>query len=638
MDVRKKVRLSDKFIRFSIGAKLVTIITILVLVSLGTITFLVSYMVSKDLEIAAEENNFEINRRSSAETEHTLANVRSNAQILIQVINSAGVNSRLSEQAEEFFFEENKQIAALVFQTSDNNVEFLINESFFYLKDIDASLVNSYYAKNSDYYQRAVFGESSFLNAYSHFSMHLLALFFPLPGRQASPGRESAGHESANAVFILFSPEYLNDNLSSGMNQSYLINNNGDILIHPDFEMVRTSANISGREDVRMIRESAIRSRQDLHEINGVKYYIAFTKLNIGASIVITSIEYKKIFEMINTTTRRNLLLTAAVVFISILFIWFFSKTISSALKILSNAARKIEGGDFELDLKPRSRDEIGFLTTSFQRMSQALSIFGRFTNREIAVKAMRGEIKPGGLPKHATIFFSDIRGFTEKSEIFTKNFGKGASDKIIFWLNEYFTQMVNCVEKTNGVVDKFIGDAVMAHWGTAYTAGSPAKDAFNGVKAALMMRKALVMLNKKRMPDDPGDPPIKIGCGINSGIVTAGQLGSELRMEYTVIGDPVNLASRIEALNKPLGTDILISESTWNLIKYFFITEEMPSVTVKGKEKPVRIFAVVNHVSVTSGPRTLAEVRELLGIKPPDISKVDTNAEEKKYKIGANA
>jgi len=627
--MRKKNRLSDKFIRFSIGAKLVTIITILVLVSLGTITFLVSYMVSQDLEISAEENNFEINRRSSADTEHTLANVRSNAQILINVLNTVGVDSQLSEQTEKFFFEENKQIAALVFQTPNNDAKFLINENFFYSRDLEPSLVNSYYANNIEYYQKAAFGESAFLNAYKHFSMHLLALFFPL---------QSQSTDGTNAVFILFSPEYLNDNLSSGINQSYLINNNGDILIHPDFQMVSTAANISDREDIRTIRESALRNRQDLHEINGVKYFVAFTKLNVGASIVITSIEYKKIFEAINITTRRNLYLTAAVVFLSIMFIWFFSKTISTALKILSNAARKIEGGDFELDLKPKSRDEIGFLTTSFQRMSKALSVFGRFTNREIAIKAMRGEIKPGGLPKHATIFFSDIRGFTEKSEIFTKEFGRDASDKIIFWLNEYFTQMVNCVEKTNGVVDKFIGDAVMAHWGTAYTAGSPAKDAFNCVKAALMMRKALVLLNKKRIPNDPGDPPIKIGCGINSGIVTAGQLGSDVRMEYTVIGDPVNLASRIEALNKPLGTDILISENTWNLVKYFFITEEMPSVTVKGKEKPVRLFAVVNHVSVTSGPRTLAEVRELLGIQPPDVSKVDINAEEKKYKIGASA
>ena len=179
--MREKASVSDKFIRFSIGAKLVTIITILVLVSLGTITFLVSFMVRKDLIVTADENNFEINKRSSADTEHTLANVRSNAQILINVISFAGVDSGLSKQTEAFFFEENKQIAALVFKTSDDNVKYLINESFFYSKDIDSSLVNSYYEKNSDYYQRAVLGESSFLNAYKHFSMHLLALFFPLP-------------------------------------------------------------------------------------------------------------------------------------------------------------------------------------------------------------------------------------------------------------------------------------------------------------------------------------------------------------------------------------------------------------------------------------------------------------------------
>jgi len=149
-----KTRLSDKFIRFSIGAKLVTIITILVLVSLGTITFLVSFMVSQDLEISAEDNNFEINRRSSAEVEHTLTNVLANAKILIKVMNSMGMNNRLLEQTEEFFFEENKQIAAIVFQTSDNNAKFLINEGFFYSKDIDSSLVNSYYTKNIEYYQK----------------------------------------------------------------------------------------------------------------------------------------------------------------------------------------------------------------------------------------------------------------------------------------------------------------------------------------------------------------------------------------------------------------------------------------------------------------------------------------------------
>jgi adenylate cyclase len=367
----------------------------------------------------------------------------------------------------------------------------------------------------------------------------------------------------------------------------------------------------------------------------GVRYFGAFTKLNTGGATVITSIEYDKVFEGIAATTRRNIYLTAAVLFISIMLIWFFAKSISVPLKSLAKAAHTIEGGAFEIDLQPKGHDEVGVLTSSFQKMCSALGIFGRFTNRDIAVRAMRGEIKPGGLPKNGTVFFSDIRGFTSKSETFTKTYGDEASDRIVHWLNEYLTRMVECVEKTNGVVDKFIGDAVMAHWGTAYTAGSPRQDACNCVMAALMMRKALYEMNKSRKHDDPGNPAIQIGCGINSGTVTAGQIGSDLRMEYTVIGDPVNLASRIEALNKPLGTDILISEDTWHLVGNKFITEEMPSVSVKGKEKPVRIFAVVNFFGLDTGPQSLADVRKMLGIKAPDMSRVDINADEKKYKIG---
>ena len=625
--------MGGEFIRFSIGAKLVTIITILILISLGTITFLVSYFVRQDLELSAEDNNLEVNRRSAAEVEYTLTGVRSASQVLIQMISAAGVDSELSKKAADYFFDQNRQIAALLFPAEGRMDYLIVNKSFFLSRDIELTLADSYYETAQQTYTRASAGESVFLNAAPHFSIHLLALFFPM--------------SEGGAVSILFSPENLNDSFNSDVNQTFMINGDGEILIHPDFTdadllnnsdftMVRASTNIAGRDYIRRIRENTVRNSQFLHEDEDVKYFFAFTKINTGSSIIITRVEYDRLFEEINATTRRNLYLTAAVLFLSIMFIWFFSKSISSELKILSNAAQKIESGIFEMDLKPKSRDEIGYLTSSFQRMSRALAIFGRFTNREIAVKAMRREIKPGGLPKHGTIFFSDIRGFTEKSENFTKEFGREAPDKIVFWLNHYLTRMIECVEKTNGAVDKFIGDAVMAHWGTAYSAGSPAKDAFNCVKAALMMRKALVIMNKSRRSNDPGNPPICIGCGINTGVVTAGQIGCDIRMEYTVIGDPVNLASRIESLNKPLGTDILISEDTWKLVKYFFITEEMPPVTVKGKEKPVRIFAVVNHISVTSGPKTLAEVRNLLGITPPDISKVDINAEEKKYKIGS--
>ena len=454
------------------------------------------------------------------------------------------------------------------------------------------------------------------------FGSPVLALIFPW---------QETGEENAAVVF--FSSNSLTETFATGTNLSYMINNNGDYLVHADYELIRSVVNAASSPFIISMLESPSSNLQTLYrDTDGQRYFGAYREIWANAAVV-TIIPYNIVFEGIAATTRRNIFLTGAVLFLSIIFIWFFSKTVSVPLKALAAAAAQIEGGNFELHLKPKTKDEVGYLTKSFQKMSGALGIFGRFTNREIAVRAMRGEIKPGGLPKHATIFFSDIRGFTEKSENFTKAFGDGASDKIVFWLNEYFTRMVDCVEKTGGVVDKFIGDAVMAHWGTAYSAGSPEEDAFNGVRASIMMREALLELNNKRETGDIGSPSIQIGCGLNSGIVTAGQLGSEQRMEYTVIGDPVNLASRTEALNKPLGTDILITEDTYNLTGDRFITEEMPSVTVKGKEKPVRIFAVVN-LKEAQGPQTLAELRNLLGIQPPDTN-VDLDSEEKKYKIG---
>ena len=676
MSIENKRRDTDK-INFSIGAKLVTIISFIVIISLGSITALVSWLVQTDLRITAEENNLETNRRSAMEAETLLANVRSNSRVLIQTITALGSQSGAVQETADFFFAENSQIAAVFFVNSGSQEQFFVNRRFFSSMNIDEALAQSYFNSQRAPMGRAVRGETLLQNAAPFFSRSILALFFPW---------QSGSGASMGVGGVLFSSETLNNNFGFGTNKSFMINSGGDVLSHADFSFLRDGINISNQDFVRIFLDSPEISRQMLlHTSFGVfqsmanevdrgiitfvwqkikpvvqpvldgiagflrnsggikeksagepRQFMAYTKLNTAGVVVITSIEYDKVFEGVAATTRRNIYLTVAVLCISIILVLLFSKTISVPLKSLAAAAQQIEVGVFDMQLQSMNRrDEIGVLTSSFQKMCSALNIFGRFTNKEIAVKAMRGEIKPGGLPKHGTVFFSDIRSFTAKSEIFTNVFGDEASDKIVHWLNHYFTHMVECVEKTNGVVDKFIGDAVMAHWGTAYTAGSPAKDAFNCVKAALMMRKALYYLNQKRKPDDMGDPPISIGAGINTGIVTAGQLGSDLRMEYTVIGDPVNLASRIESLNKPLGTDILISEDTWRFVKDHFITEEMPSVTVKGKEKPVRLFAVVNHVAVTTGPKTLAEVRDMLGIKPPDVSKADVNAEEKKYQIG---
>jgi len=594
----KKQEFNYKYIKVSIGAKFVTVITVLILISFGAVIFLVSKFVRQDFETSVQVNNVELNRRVSAEVEQTFEKVIAGSHILIQIINAAGADSALAKQAADFFFEQNNNIAALVFYASAGEKSILINSSFFFSWDVDASLADSYFDEehtaSGAAFLRAAAGEPVFLNAASFFSTHLLALFFPL---------------KEDEVFsVLYYPGNLSDSFNSQVNRSFIVNNEGDILIQND--------NITVDKDyISRICENPMFSGQDVYEKEGVKYFAAYKKLISGACIAVTAVEYGKILEGINKAVRFSLLITAVLLFLSVLIVSNLSKSISVSLKALANAAHKIEGGNFEINLASKSRDEIGYLTQSFLRMSKSLGIYRQFTNREVALKKIRGEINTDNMEKNATLFFLGIRGFTKKLENFTDVFGRDAPDKIVSWLNDYFTQISACIEKTNGMVDKFIGDTVMAHWGAASTAGTPAKDAFNCVKAALMTRKALVLMNRNRRPDNPLDSPIHAGCGIDTGIVTAGQTGTNLHKEYTVLGSHVKLASEIESMNKKLGTDILITENTWNLVRYFFKTEEMPPLTGKGNEKPVRIFAVINHVSVTTGPKTLADVRQLLGI-----------------------
>ena len=616
-------------IAYPIGAKLIIIITVLLLLSLGAITLLVSALVSQDVRITAEDNNFTVNRRSATEAENILSTIRANTLILLDTLSAIGNSPALAQDIGNFFFEGNSDIAFVGSARNSASGVYvsrrLANQRFFLANELESSTASDFILARAGEVRRSIAGETLLLNASPAFGVPTLCLLIP---------RQEAGEPEAVAVF--FSSNPITESFAGGANLSYMVNDAGDYLVHADSELIRAGAGAAASPMVAMMLESTVQGRQSLYEdADGTQHFGAYRRLSLVNAAVITTIPYDVVFEGIAATTRRNIYLTGAVLFLAVLFVWFFSKSVSVPLKTLAAAAQQIEGGNFELDLKPKTRDEVGYLSNSFQRMSNALGIFGRFTNKEIALRAMRGEIKPGGLPRHATVFFSDIRNFTQKSENFTTMFGDQASDRIVAWLNFYFTRMVECVEKTNGVVDKFIGDAVMAHWGTAYTAGSPEKDAYNSIVCALMMRSALQQMNRDRRAEDASNPPIRIGCSINSGIVTAGQLGSEQRMDYTVIGDPVNLASRIEALNKPLATDILISEETWKLAGERFLCEEMPSFTIRGKEKPVRVFAVIN-LRDAKGPQTLAEVRKILGVEAPDMALVDVEAEEQKYKIGA--
>jgi class 3 adenylate cyclase len=216
---------------------------------------------------------------------------------------------------------------------------------------------------------------------------------------------------------------------------------------------------------------------------------------------------------------------------------------------------------------------------------AQVMDIFSRFVSADVAKEMWdrRGQSSLVGENHTVTIVFTDIRNFTTLSEA-------EASNIVVEWLNDYFARMNEIVERHGGHINKYIGDGLMIVFGAPVNRGDAAE-------ARAAVECGLEMLDEvERMNDDwkgSGRPVVKIGCGIHTGMATCGVVGAERRLEYTVIGDTVNLSARLESTTKELGVTILISESTATLVENYYDVRPMGEVKVKGKTQNTTVFTV---------------------------------------------
>ena len=683
-------------VKFSIGLKLIFIISVIVIASLGTVTFLVSYFMSAELQVTTEENNFNTTMKTATTVENELSSIRSSVFLMLDMLNAAGSSGVLMRQTSAYFFERNQNIAAVVIPGNRN----LVNNRFFVSNEIETTLVDDFISAHADEISRSESGESFVLNAAPLFGLPVLVMF--------NPWREGGLNETA---IIFFTSNLLSDTFGTGSaSVSFMINHNGDLLVHSDFELTKAGASMAKFPLVQQMRANNDENRQVLFVgDDGKEYFGSYCKISTADIGVLTTIEKETALKSVTNQTQLNIYLAIAVLFIAILFIFFYSKTLSKPLSLLTDVADEINQGNFETELfeklNSKRGDEIGVLFESTKNEQNILNTVSKLTNKGVAKAIVRKEINFEPHLKDVTIFFSDIRGFTAISDGFNKRFGKDSPREIIGFLNDYMSRMVNCITLTGGNVDKFEGDAVMAVWGVLrddsleyeeMPDGNPLKkelkekherhvkaDAINAIRGTIAMRYALMEYNKEaeaftkaheKEPLAKYKPHIRIGCGLNSGRATVGFMGSYDKMEFTSIGDAVNLASRTESSNKPCGTDVLITEDTYNLLKYDFIKSEFNNFTIKEENKKDEIivevipvtfevkgkgkqhfYGVVNMPQFDieaffkagdpnfvldpdcaksvgpEGPKTLEEVRRLLGIATPDFGGVNLDAEENK-------
>lgn len=612
-----------KKIFLPISLKLVTMIFSIVLVSLLAVTIAATYFFRNDNKIRAMEDTLNYSTLIAGKVNSDLNSILEKGKLAALILQGGGSAGDVKGFAEMIFASDPDMIfAGIMKKNNPGSLRFMHNSGYFLKRGITADF-KAVIKAEYEVISRSFAGEDILFNPSFYFNEPVIGLSLPYD------------RGISNTVIIIFysMDKILGSISTGGVIDSFIISGKGDVIAHRDPDIVKSKTSYESMPIVRMMMTNPNPNAQtSFKDDSGVSFLGAFSRTGFSDAAVISMVNEDIAFAMVYKIQKIVMWLTGIVLAISFLINFFFSRSLSEPISRLTHASDEIKKGHYDIEISSESRDEIGILTDSFQDMARGLAereniktAFGKFVNKQIAELVMKKEVKLGGERKDVVVFFSDIRSFTEMAETLEP-------EEVVEFLNQYMTRMVRCITRSKGIVDKYIGDAIMAVWGAPVSTGN---DAFYAINAALMMRNELIEFNRERY--EKGKDNIHIGCGIHCGPVLSGQIGSEDRMEYTVIGDTVNIASRIEALNKAFATDILITEETAQRVTGIFKLEPMQRIKVKGKSEPMQIYAVLGRKADHDTPGNTVELRKLIGTEgllKQKAGNYGASVKEEKYEV----
>ena len=358
---------------------------------------------------------------------------------------------------------------------------------------------------------------------------------------------------------------------------------------HMTFRQFQIEAQEGTPRSQKIVRETLLREK-DTVDIEIGKTIDILNKLTQDTAIQAKAEEKR--------ATTLNWIVTAIATMLGLIFAGFVTRSLVDPVKRLLGGTQAVEAGNLEVEILVRTHDELATLATSFNHMVVGLrekerirATFGQYVDPRIVKSLLENRIPTdSGERQVMTVFFSDLQDFTRLCEGLTP-------DAAVRFLNRYFSLMSEVIRGQQGIVDKYIGDSVMAFWGPPFT--DPADHARLGCIAALE-QLARMEAFRAWLPEmfgtRQGLPEVNVRMGIASGEVTVGNIGSETSRGYTVIGDIVNLASRLEQANKFYGTSILVSEGTRDLAGEMLAFREIDSLRVVGKQEPVRVYELLGY------------------------------------------
>ena len=295
-----------------------------------------------------------------------------------------------------------------------------------------------------------------------------------------------------------------------------------------------------------------------------------------------------------NNLLLVSIFLTALATTLAIFFSLLLTRAIVRSVHNLVAGAEQVEKGNFDTEVKVTSRDEVGRLTMSFNHMVEGLRLkeriremFGKYMDPRIVSNLLDKPdlARTDGERREMTVIFMDLKGFTSISE-------KLDADDLVFMINSFFTHMADAISRHHGVVDKYMGDAVMAYWGPPFCSEAEhAKLACTAALEALQEFGTFRTFVRAQLGAHADGLELDVRIGIATGEMVVGSIGSTSAKNFTVMGNAVNLGSRLEGANKAYGTHILLSERTRELVGDDLPAREVDLILVKGKHEPSRVY-----------------------------------------------
>jgi adenylate cyclase len=367
-----------------------------------------------------------------------------------------------------------------------------------------------------------------------------------------------------------------------------IVDETGKVLAHSEVGLVgrafERAASLKPLGTGMLVQTYSVEGKGDLLDFSAP---LTFRNVTVGALYL--GFSQNSIAAALQKARSNAILISLGMVMIGIGGAVALASFLSAPILKLMEGTRAVAAGNFAISLPVPSRDEIGDLTQSFNQMAQSLRekdlikrAFTRYVAREVVDEILKDpeNLVLTGERRDVTVLFCDIRGFTSTSEKLTP-------EEVVTLLNTFYTLMIDTTFKEDGTLDKFLGDGVMAVFGAPIYHHD---HSLRAIRTALAMQAGMRDLSARRATE--GKPPIAVGIGINAGDAVAGTVGTEARMEYTVIGDSVNLAARLESNSK--AGQILISEQTYLKVQTGVDARSLGRIKVKGKEDEIGVYEVI--------------------------------------------